>query len=179
LKVRIIWLIATVVVVLSFPCIAATSNITTKFDAGPFNCSVDLNTPCHDINIGKPIHKEMMDRTDYYVNYPVEICGVSITFTRYNKSNVFDVETGVSTQSIFGDLISFGVDMNTIQLYPRIIDGRNGATGSASVTRLNSDVYDASYIISPRSVCRITVWGANNYNKMVSVLNTIHTKEAS
>jgi hypothetical protein len=40
------------------------------------------------------------------------------------KATVFDVETGVSTQSIFGDLISFGVDMNTIQLYPRIIDVR-------------------------------------------------------
>ena len=175
---RIIWFIATNVVVLSSPSIAATSSTTTKFDAGPFNCSVDLNTPCHDIIIVKPVHKEMMDGTGY-VNYPVEICGVSISFTRYNKSNVFDVEKGVSTQSIFGDLISFGVDMNTIQLYPRIIDGRNGATGSASVTRLNSDVYDASYIISPRSVCRITVWGANNYKKMVSVMNTIHTKEAS
>jgi hypothetical protein len=176
--VRIIWFIATAVVVLSSLSIAATSNTTTKFDAGPFSCSVDLNISCHDIIIGKPIHKEMMDGTDY-IDYPVEICGVSISFTRYNKSNVFDVEKGVSTQSIFGDLISFGVDMNTIQLYPRIIDGRNGATGSASVTRLNSDVYDASYIISPRSVCHITVWGANNYNKMVSVLNTIHTKEAS
>jgi len=176
--VRIMWFIATVVVVLSSPSIAATSNTTAKFDAGPFNCSVDLNTPCHDIIIGKPVHKEMMDGTGY-VNYPVEICGVSISFTRYNKSNVFDVKTGVSTQSIFGDLISFSVDMNTIQLYPRIIDGRNGATGSASVTRLNSDVYDASYIISPRSVCRITVWGANNYKKMVSVMNTIHTTEAS
>lgn len=174
---KIAWFVA-LVVVLSFPSIAATSNTTTKFDAGPFNCSVDLNTPCHDITIGNPVHKEMLDGTGY-VNYPVEICGVSISFTRYNKSNVFDVEKGVSTQSIFGDLISFGVDMSTIQLYPRIIDGRNGATGSASVTRLNSDVYDASYIISPRSLCRITVWGANNYEKMVSVLNTIHTTEAS
>lgn len=173
----IMWFVA-LVVVLSSPGMAATSNTTTKFDAGPFNCSIDLNTPCHDINIGKPVHKEMLDGTGY-VNYPVEICGVSISFTRYNKSNVFDVEKGVSTQSIFGDLISFGVDMSTIQLYPRIIDGRNGATGSASVTRLNSDVYDASYIISPRSLCRITVWGANNYEKMVSVLNTIHTTEAS
>lgn len=118
-----------------------------------------------------------MDGTGY-INYPVEICGVSISFTRYNKSNVFDVEKGVSTQSIFGDLISLSVDISTIQLYPRIIDGRNGATGSASVTRLNSDVYDASYVISPRSVCRITVWGANNYKKMVSVLDTIHTTEA-
>jgi len=101
----------------------------------------------------------MTDGTDYYVNYPVEICGLSISFTRYNKSNVFDVETGVSTQSIFGDLISLGVDMNTIQVFPRIIDGRNGATGSASVTRLNSDVYDASYIISPRSILPHYVWG--------------------
>ena len=176
---RIMWFVAVVVVVLSSPSIAATSNTTTKFNAGPFNCSVDLNTPCHDITIGKPIHKEMTDGTDYYVNYPVEICGLSISFTRYNKSNVFDVETGVSTQSIFGDLISLGVDMNTIQVFPRIIDGRNGATGSASVTRLNSDVYDASYIISPRSICRITVWGADNYKKMMSVLNTIHTTEAS
>lgn len=174
---KIAWFVA-LMVVLSSPSIAATSNTTTKFDAGPFNCSVDLNTPCHDITIGNPVHKEMLDGTGY-VNYPVEICGVSISFTRYNKSNVFDVEKGVSTQSIFGDLISFGVDMSTIQLYPRIIDGRNGATGSASVTRLNSDVYDASYIISPRSLCRITVWGANNYEKMVSVLNTIHTTEAS
>ena len=175
---RIVWFIAVVMVVSLSPSIAATSNTTTKFNAGPFNCSVDLNTPCHDIIIGKPVHKEMMDGTGY-VDYPVEICGVSISFTRYNKSNVFDVEKGVSTQSIFGDLISLGVDMDTIQLYPRIIDGRNGATGSASVTRLNSDVYDASYIISPRSVCRITVWGANNYQKMVSVLNTIYTEEAS
>ena len=174
---KIIWFVAVVVVVLSSPSIAATSN-TTKFDAGPFNCSLDLNAPCHDIIISEPIHKEMMDGTGY-VDYPVELCGVSISFTRYNKSNVFDVEKGVSTQSIFGDLISLGVDMNTIQLYPRIIDGRSGATGSASVTRLNSDVYDASYIISPRSVCRITVWGANNYKKMVSVLNTIHTTEAA
>lgn len=43
----------------------------------------------------------------------------------------------------------------------------------------NSDVYDASYIISPRSICRITVWGANNYKKMVSVIDTIHTTEAA
>lgn len=120
---------------LTSPCVAATSNTAINFGAGPFNCSVDLNTPCHDIIIGKPVHKEMMDGTGY-VNYPVEICGVSISFTRYNKSNVFDVEKGVSTQSIFGDLISLSVDMSTIQLYPRIIDGRNGATGSASVTRL-------------------------------------------
>ena len=128
----VVWFVA-LVVVLSSPGIAATSNTTTKFDAGPFNCSVDLNTSCHDIIIGEPIHKEMMDGTGY-VDYPVELCGVSISFTRYNKSNVFDVEKGVSTQSIFGDLISLSVDMNTIQLYPRIIDGRNGATGSASVT---------------------------------------------
>jgi hypothetical protein len=86
LKVRIMWFIATVAVMLSSPSIAATSNTITKFVAGPFNCSVDLNTSCHDIIIGKPIHKEMMDGTDY-VKYPVEICGVSISFTRYNKSN--------------------------------------------------------------------------------------------
>ena len=75
------------VVILPFPCIAATSNTAIKFEAGPFNCSADLNIHCHDIIIGKPVHKEMTDRTDYYVNYPVEICGVSISFTRYNKSN--------------------------------------------------------------------------------------------
>jgi hypothetical protein len=179
LKMKIILFIAIVVVMLSSPIIAATSNTTIKFGTGPFNCSVDLNTPCHDIKIGKPIQKEMADGTDYYVNYPVEICGVSISFSRYNKSDVLDVESGVSTQSLFGNLISQGVDMKSIQIVPRNIDGKKGAAGSASSTRLNKDVYMASYIVSSNSVCIITTWGANNYKKMASILDSIHVEGTS
>jgi hypothetical protein len=109
LKVRIIWFIATVVVVLLSPSIAAASNTTTKFDTGPFNCSVDLNTPCHDIIIGKPIHKEMMDGTGY-VNYPVDICGVLATcYFSLCADPVVQVEIfdSIATAISFAELASF------------------------------------------------------------------------
>jgi hypothetical protein len=171
----IAWLVAVVMVLLAFFGIVSASNTNVTFNAGPFNGSIDLGMNCSDVNIAQPIHSELLDGTGYD-HFDINICGVSILLTHYNKS-VYNLDKGVSTKSIFGDLISLSVDAKTIQLYNRVIDGRNGAAGSATVPRYNSDVFDASYLISPRSVCRITVWGASNNNKMKSALNTIHIRE--
>jgi hypothetical protein len=162
-------------VLLSSFSIVSASNTNVTFDAGPFNGTIDLGMNCSDINIARPIHNELLDGTGYD-RFVAKICGVSISLTHYNKS-IFNQEIGVSTDSIFGDLISLSSDMKTIQVYKCVIDGRNGAAGSATVPRYNSDVYDASYLISPRSVCRITVWGASNNKKMMSALDIIHIKE--
>jgi len=164
-----------VIVLLSSFSIVSALNTNVTFDAGPFNGTIDLGMNCSDINIARPIHNELLDGTGYD-RFVANICGVFISLTHYNKS-IFNLEKGVSTDSIFGDLISLSSDMKTIQVYKRVIDGRNGAAGSATVPRYNSDVYDASYLISPRSVCRITVWGASNNKKMISALDSIHIKE--
>jgi hypothetical protein len=176
-RLGITWFITVVTVFLASFSIVSASNTNVTFDAGPFNCTIDLGLNCSDININKPIHNELSDGTGYD-RFAVNICGVSILLTRYNKSNIFDLEKGVSTDSIFGDLISLSADKKTIQVYKRVIDGQNGAAGSATVPRYNSDVYDASYLISSRSVCRITIWGASNNKVMISAMDTIHVKEA-
>jgi hypothetical protein len=164
-----------IIVFLASFSIVSASNTNVTFNAGPFNGSIDLGMNCSDVNIAQPIHSELLDGTGYD-RFDVNICGVSISLTHYNKS-FFNLDKGVSTGSIFGNLISLSADAKTIQLYNRIIDGRNGAAGSATVPRYNSDVYDASYLISPRSICRITVWGASSSNKMISAMNTIQVRE--
>jgi hypothetical protein len=171
-----VWLIASTLLVVSSSIISA-SNTNVTFNEGPFHCSLDLGTNCSDVEISRPIHNQLPDGTGYD-HFNAKICGVAIALTHYNKS-IFDLDKGVSTQSIFGDLISLSADSKTIQLYSRIIDGQNGAVGSANIPRYETDVYDASYLISPESVCRITVWGASNYNKMKSTMDTIHVEERS
>ena len=171
----IVRLFTLVLVFLSSFSIGSASNTNISFNTGPFNGSIDLGMNCSDINIARPIHNELLDGTGYD-RFVIDICGVSISLIHYNKS-IFSPEKCVSTNTIFGDLISLSSDARTIQIYDRVIDGRNGAAGSATVPRYNSDVYDASYLISSKSICRITVWGASNRAKMISAMDTIHVKE--
>jgi hypothetical protein len=175
MRLGITWFAAAIMIFLASMGFVSASNTNVTFNAGPFNGSIDLGMNCSDVTVARPIHSELPDGTGYD-RFDVNICGVSILLTHYNRS-VFNMDKGVSTQSIFGDLISLSADTKTIQLYDRVIDGQDGAAGSATVPRFNSDVYDASYLISPRSVCRITVWGASNSNMMKSALDTIHVRE--
>jgi hypothetical protein len=87
-----------VIVFLSSFSIVSASNTNVTFDAGPFNGTVDLGMNCSDINIARPIHNELLDGTSYD-RFVVNICGVSISLTHYNKS-IFNLEKGVSTNSI-------------------------------------------------------------------------------
>ncbi len=148
---------------------------TTTFETGPFTVAVDLGEIC-DIQIEEPTQNEMLDGSTY-TSYIIWVCDSMITFTEYD-TYYFNLEDDFGTNSIYIDLLKIGADKDTIYVAEREIDGHHGAVGSAFLPEYGTEIYMAGFYTSPRSVCHITVIGSDNYNRMITILRTIHIEEA-
>jgi hypothetical protein len=154
---------------LTMPCINA-SNTTIEFRTGPFTGGADLGMPCDDINIVEPVQDELLSG-DQFTSYTVGACGLLLMFRRYNSSLINTTEE-FGTDSILSDLISLGVDKDTISLYPREINGMLGAVGKGHI--INGDLCLAGFYVSQYSLCHIST---TNETMMKSVLRTLDVTE--
>ena len=164
-----------VVVALVASCITLTSGAITTFKAGPFNVSVDIGMPCNDINIKEPTRTETISGnsfTDYYVI----ICDVALELIRYDE-DVFQRNTPFSPDAVRNMILTAGASEDTILVYPREINSKSIAVGSGYIPKYDETVYTAGFIISPKSLCYIYVFG--NGTKMVSAMKSIRITEAA
>ena len=140
-------------------CVSA-SDTTTKFQTGPFTVTVDLGTHCNDTNISKPVSNEDLGGNGY-TDYDANLCKAEIWIRQWGKDATysFDLNSAFPTESILQSLIKLGADKDTINLYARTIDGKPGAAGSGYVPKLDKMRYSAAFYVSPKSFCRIYIWG--------------------
>lgn len=81
------------------------------------------------------------------------------------------------TSSATHNLLNFGADKDTINVYDRKINSPSGAVGSGYISKSDSTLFAAGFYVSPKSLCWIYL--KDNQTEMISALKTIHVTEAA
>ena len=160
--------------VLAAFCVTLASGTVTTFKTGPFTGSVDLGVPCNDINISKPVQRELLSGNSY-TDYLLTVCGDVIEFVRYDASITNPNEDfGADIKS---DLLEVGADKDTISVFKQKIDGNPGAVGSGYIPKHDKKLCEATFWVSSRTIGHIGVW--RNETMMISALKIIHLTETA